>query len=504
MRFIDDFLNKITMYRLVLYELIVLIVAALVFSFFGLLPFDATALAFSTVVILLVSLGTNWIFARAYDAKTNVESVYITALILALIISPVMAKDVAGVGFLVFASVWSMAGKYIFAIGKKHLFNPAAFAVAVTALVINEPATWWVGGNLIMLPFVLVGGLLIVRKIQRFDLVLSFMAVALVAIVATSSSSDYATAISRTFLHSSLFFFAFVMLTEPLTTPPTRTLRIIYGAIVGFLFAPNVHIGSFYLTPELALLIGNVFSYLVSPKGRYMLKLERIEEAANGVYDFVFSPDRRFNFKPGQYLEWTLSHHYPDDRGNRRYFTIASAPTENSVRLGVKFYDPASTFKRALAAMKKGDTISVSHLAGSFTLPRKKDKKLVFIAGGIGVTPFRSMVQHMLDTRERRPVVMFYANKTAADIAYKDIFDRAYRELGMPTVHVLSDENAPVPGALTGRVDAALIAKYVPDYRERTFYISGPHGMVEAIKKALAEMGVSRLKIKSDFFPGFA
>lgn len=504
MRFVDDILNKITMYRLVLYYLIALIVAALVFSFLGMLAFDATALAFSTIVILLTSLAANWIFARVFEAETNVESVYITALILALIISPVMAADHAGVAFLIFASVWAMASKYIFAIGKKHIFNPAAFAVALTALVINQPATWWVGGNLILLPIVFLGGLLIVRKIQRFDLVLCFMAVALIATVVTNGSADYLTVISRTLLHSSLFFFGFVMLTEPLTTPPTRPLRIFYGALVGFLFAPNVHIGSFYLTPELALLAGNIFSYLVSPKGRYMLTLERIEEAARGVYDFVFTPDRRFNFRPGQYLEWTLSHHYPDDRGNRRYFTVASAPSERTVRLGVKFYDPASTFKRALAEMKKGDTISVSHLAGGFTLPRSKEKKLVFIAGGIGVTPFRSMLQYLLDTRERRPIVVFYANKTAADIAYKDVLERARRELGINTVHVLSDEKTVQPGALNGTISADLIAQYVPDYRERTFYISGPHGMVEAFKKALATMGVSRFKIKSDFFPGFA
>jgi ferredoxin-NADP reductase/Na+-translocating ferredoxin:NAD+ oxidoreductase RnfD subunit len=504
MRFIDNILNKVTMYRLVLYYLIALIVAALGLSFFGVLAFDATALAFSTIIILLVSLATNWVFARVFDAKTNVESVYITALILSLIISPVSASDHAGVAFLIFASVWASASKYIFAIGKKHLFNPAAFAVALTALVINQPATWWVGGNLALLPFVLVGGLLVVRKIQRFDLVLSFMTLAIVTTLTTNGSGDYMTALSRSFLHSSLFFFAFVMLTEPLTTPPTRSLRILYGALVGFLFAPNIHVGSFYLTPELALLAGNIFSYLVSPKGRYMLTLFRIEEAAQGVYDFVFTPDRRFKFKPGQYLEWTLSHRYPDDRGNRRYFTIASSPEEREVRLGVKFYDPASTFKRALANMKHGDKISVSHLAGGFTLPRKKEKKLVFIAGGIGVTPFRSMLQHLLDTRERRPIIMFYANKTASEIAYLDILERARKELGIDTVHVLSDEKNPVQGALTGRVDAELIARYVPDYRERTFYISGPHGMVEAFKKALADMGVSRLKIKSDFFPGFA
>ncbi len=493
MTFIDNILNRITMYRLVLYYLVVLIVAAFAFSFFGMLPFDPTALAFSTILILLVCSATNWIFARVFSAQTNIESVYITALILALIITPVTAADHAGVGFLVFVSVWAMASKYLFAIGKKHLFNPAAFAVALTALVINQPATWWIGGNFALLPFVIVGGLLVVRKLQRFDLVGSFAVVSLATIVFTSaSSSGYATPVVQTLLHSSFFFLAFVMLTEPLTAPQSRLPRVLYGALVGFLFAPNIHIGTFYVTPELALLAGNVFAYLVSPKGRHMLTLVRIEQMASDVYDFVFTPDRAFSFRPGQYLEWTLGHRYADNRGNRRYFTICSSPEEPDVRLGVKFYSPSSTFKRALASMKPGDTISAAHLAGGFVLPKSKEKKLVFIAGGIGVTPFRSMIHYLLDIKERRSITMLYANKTPRDIAYKELFDRAQAELGIKTVYAT--------GAL---IDAGMIAREVPDFFERTFYISGPRSMVDAFKKTLVAMGVSRFKIKSDFFPGF-
>ena len=501
---IDDFLNRTTMYRLMLYYLAALLAAAFVFGFFGILPYDPATIALSTAVITAVCWVTNRICARIFHAATNVESVYITAGILSLIITPVAAANHAGIGFLVFASAWAMASKYLLAIGKRHLFNPAAFGVALSALVINQSATWWVGGNLPLLAFVLVGGLLIGRKLQRSDLVLSFAFAAFASIIATSGSGDPFTAITQTILHSSFFFFAFVMLTEPLTTPPNRTLRIAYGALVGFLFAPNVHIGSFYLTPELALLIGNVYSYIVSPKGRYILTLAAVENAAHDAYDFVFTPDRKFSFAPGQYMEWTLVHRYPDNRGNRRYFTIASSPTENTVRLGVKFYPQASTFKRALGSMKNGDEISAAHLAGGFVLPKDPKKKLVFIAGGIGITPFRSMLQYLLDKKEARPITLLYANKTAADIAYRDILDRARNELGIATTYSLTDEKAPAPGMYKGAIDARLIAQYIPDYRDRTFYLSGPHTMVEAFGKTLRNMGVSRFKIKSDFFPGFA
>ncbi|OIO18979.1 MAG: hypothetical protein CO029_03200 [Candidatus Magasanikbacteria bacterium CG_4_9_14_0_2_um_filter_41_10] len=502
-RFIDNILDHITMYRLVLYYLVALLFVSFVFGFFGIMPNDPTTLAFSTFLITLVCWVTNWIFARVYKAQTNVESVYITALILALIITPVAATNVAGVGFLIFASVWAMASKYIFAIGNKHIFNPVAFAVALTSFVLNQPATWWIGGNLALLPLVLVGGLLMVRKIQRFDLVMSFFVVALITIGLTSPPGMIGMSLSQTVLHSSLFFLAFVMLTEPLTTPPTALLRIVYGAIVGFFFAPNVHIGSLYLTPEIALLVGNVYSYIVSPKGRHMLTLVRVDTVAKGIYDFIFTSNRALSFRPGQYLEWTLGHRYADDRGNRRYFTIASSPDEPEIHLGVKFYEPASTFKRALALMKEGDTISASHLAGGFVMPKNPDKKLVFIAGGIGVTPFRSMIQHLLDTKEDRSIVMMYANKTLADVAYKDVFDRAQKELGIKTVYTLSGEKRSVPGMVNGRIDATLIALEIPDYRDRTFYISGPQTMVDIFQDTLTDMGVSRFKIKSDFFPGF-
>ena len=346
--------------------------------------------------------------------------------------------------------------------------------------------------------------MLIVRKIHRFDLVWSFTVVALATIVLTAGSGDYLTPITQTLLHSPFFFLAFVMLTEPLTMPPNWWLRVIYGTIVGFLFAPNIHLGSFYLTPEIALLTGNVFAYLVSPKGRFMLKLVEKNKLAAGVYEFVFTSDRPFSFRPGQYLEWTLGHRFADDRGNRRYFTIASSPTENTVRLGVKFYEPLSSFKRTLGTMKVNETISASQLAGDFVLPRDPKKKLAFIAGGIGVTPFRSMAQYMIDKKENRSAVLFYSNKTAAEVAYKDVFDRAAKEVGLKTVYALTNEPTQVPGMYHGQIDGALIAREVPDYKERTFYISGPHGMVDAFKKTLRDMGVPRWRVKTDYFPGFA
>ncbi len=504
MTFIDTFLNRITMYRLVLYYLVALLTSAMFFSLFGVLPYTLTDLVFSTLLILALCWVTNYTFAKVLGVTTNAESVYITACILALIIAPVAPTDERGIGFIFFAAIGAMASKYVFAIGRKHLFNPAAFGVALPALLLGQSATWWVDASLPLLPLVILGGLLIMRKIRRFDLVLSFVIVMLLTTVLTAQGSDPATIVVRTFQYSSFFFFALVMLTEPVTTPPSRPLRILYGAIVGFLFATNMHIGSLYFTPELALLIGNVFAYLVSPKGRFMLTLLGKNEIAAGTYEFVFAPDRPFMFRPGQYLEWTLGHPSADNRGNRRFFTIASSPTEQTVRLGVRISEPGSTFKRALKSMQEGDTASASSLAGDFVLPKDGKKKLVFIAGGIGITPFRSMVQYLIDTKDAREITLLYSNKTASEIAYKEIFDEAAQAIGMKTLYALTNEPNPIPGTYAGRIDATLIAGKVPDYKECIFYLSGPYGMVTAFEKTLHDMGVSRSHIKTDYFPGYA
>jgi Na+-transporting NADH:ubiquinone oxidoreductase subunit NqrB len=171
---IDNFLNKITMYRLVLYYLVALVVVAGIFGALGILPYSPIALTFSVAVLIAVAFVTNELFAKVFKAQPNTESIYITALILALIISPVAPTNLVGVSFLIWVAVLAMASKYILALNKKHIFNPAAFAVALTAFAIGQSATWWVGGNLPMMAFVVVGGLLITRKIRRFDLVLSF------------------------------------------------------------------------------------------------------------------------------------------------------------------------------------------------------------------------------------------------------------------------------------------------------------------------------------------
>jgi Na+-transporting NADH:ubiquinone oxidoreductase subunit NqrB len=150
-------LDRLTTYRLMLYYLEALLGAAFVFGFFQLVPHEPTAIAFSTALILATCYITNCIFARVFGVPANNESVYITALILALILDPTTASDTNAVGAMVCVSVWAMASKFILAIGRKHIFNPAAFGVALSALLLDQPPSWWIGGNLALLPLVVIG-----------------------------------------------------------------------------------------------------------------------------------------------------------------------------------------------------------------------------------------------------------------------------------------------------------------------------------------------------------
>lgn len=495
MKLVDDFLDSITMYRLVLYFLILLAGVGFIYSIFGVLPYDPINYVFSFTLLLVASGITNYVFAIAFDAPTNIESVYISALILGLIIVPPV--NFTQVLFVAWAGVLAMSSKFILTISKKHVFNPVAVSVALTAFFINGTASWWVGVPS-MLPFVAIGGFLIVRKIRRWDLVLSFLGTALTVIFVSTllKGSNPLNITWRSLTDTPLLFFAAIMITEPLTTPPTKTLRIIYGAIVGFLFAPDVHLGSIFTTPEIALIIGNIYSYIVSPKYKVLLTLKDKLRLTPDTYDFVFATDSPIKFTPGQYMEFTFPHPESDSRGVRRYLSLASSPTENELRLGVKFGSPPSSFKKSLLKLTPDQKIAAGQLIGDFVMPKDKSKKLVFMAGGIGITPYRSMLQYLIDKGERRDIAVFYSATNQDDFVYRDVLARAKEKLGIKVILI--------PTSSTGHIGPKMVAEYLPDYGERTYYISGSHGVVVALKDVVKRLGVGDNQIITDYFPGFA
>lgn len=495
------------MYRLTLYYLGGLIGVSVLFSAIGILSYNPLDILIETGVALIVCGIANWFFAKLFHAVTSTESVFITALILVLIIPVKFPHNVA---FFIAASVIAMAVKYLATVEKRHIFNPAAAAVAAIALLSNEhSATWWVGTPW-MLPFVLLGGLLVVRKLKHEAMVYTFFAlyfssISVASILHGGGLPGLLTIWQVSILQSSLFFFGFVMFTEPLTTPSTKRMQLRYAGLVAILFStPQLRLFSIGFTPELALCFGNIFSFIVSPKYRFALPLNWIQDFST-IKVYGFKKPKGFTFKPGQYMEWTLPHKNTDNRGNRRYFSIASSPTEDDILLMVKHYTPSSSYKNELASMNASKEIIATSLSGDFTLPSDISKSMVCIAGGVGVAPFRSMIAYIVDKKIHCDLTLVYVNSTVQEIAFPDLFKRA-SDYGVKTIYALTNREL-IPDGWQGEIGYItkdMIERIVPEYKKRLFYLSGPQLMVQSIDSMLISMGVLPNDIKEDFFPGYS
>lgn len=488
---IDQALNGITMYRLLFYGLLGIAIVAVGFGFGGVLPYSGLHLLVSLLVLLLVGYVVNACFALIWNTPSNFESTFITALILFFIFPPYsVSTDLL---YLAIAIVIATASKYLITWRGKLIFNPAVVAAVALTVPSIYPALWWVATPA-LLPLVLLLGLCVVRKIRRFQMVSLFIGVALATMLTLAFSRDQplGEAYINAFASWPLVFFGTIMLTEPATSPIRRRWYLVYAGLVGVLFASQAHIGTISTNPENVLLLGNLLAFFVNPGYRLTMKLVKKTKLSENVYDYAFAPNRPIAFKPGQYMEWTLG--LPasqiDIRGNRRTFTIASAPTEKEVHVGVKFYEPGSTYKAALRRMEPGDQIAASHLAGEFTLPRNTNQKLLFVAGGIGITPFRSMLKYLTDTEQTRDIVLIYATASEAEVSYKDVLTAAQKH-GLQLVILHDKPTDEVLGAA------------IPDITERTAYISGPLPMVTFYKTWLRGKGLKRRHIKTDYFSGY-
>jgi glycine betaine catabolism B len=500
-KFIDQILNKITMYRLMVYVLGTFVSVGIVLSFMGHVSASPTSLVCSLFLILTAAYATDRIFGRLLHVPTNMESSLITSLILFLIMQPANSA-VSGLT-LALAGVVSSASKFIIAWKGKHIFNPAAFTAALMNLTGLQPTIWWVGGTLFA-PFTFILGLAVVRKVRRFPLFLTFVGTTLIVqyVVFVSAHQSLATGMKYALISSPLIFLSTIMLLEPATMPPRRNLQMVFGALVAVLYVTVWQVGPLTIYPEVALLIGNVFAYLVSPKFRVRLVLKEVQQVSEHIRHYIFQPDRRLKFLPGQYMQWTLAGVPYDARGNRRTFTVASSPTEETVQLGLKFYEPASMFKASFERLQPGSVVYASQLAGNFTLEGNEQKKLAFVAGGIGVTPFRSIIKYLTDTNTQVDITLLYIVSNPQELAYMTEFKEA-ASVGIKTIPVVTDPKYNAPGTVNAKLTAELFTQLVPDYRERIFYISGPNAMVDAAKQYLYSVGVKRARIRTDHFSGY-
>lgn len=221
------------------------------------------------------------------------------------------------------------------------------------------------------------------------------------------------------------------------------------------------------------------------------LELIRTEPGVPGVESFFFKPLESFTWKPGQFLHYVLHHEPSDARGSDRWFTISSAPFEGEVAITTRIAEHGSSFKAALAAMKPGETIEISDIDGDFTI-EDPARKYVFIAGGIGITPFHSILKEADHAKQQLEVTLLYANRDE-QIPYRAELDAFAKNNPHLNIKYFVGE----------RIDEKAIRDSVPSLSDAFFYVSGPEPMVESFGNLLKEMGVAPASIRQDWFPGY-
>ncbi len=491
----QDFINSITMYRLVVYVLVGISAVALALSAAGVLSYKPLSLLASLAIIVATSYAGSRLFAYTFSTKHNPESWLITALILfLLLIPPTEAKEYVGIALAAFIAV---ASKYVLAWRKRHIFNPAAAALVVSGLIGFAHAGWWVATPP-LLPFLLVGGGLVIWKTRRFSLAGVFFAVSLatIALVAIMQNQPVVSTLQTAITSYPLIFLGTIMLTEPLTMPGNRRWQLVYAALVAVLAHLQI---AWWLTPALALCIGNVIGFINSPMRRLNLRLRSVNQLTPNTYEIVLEPLGPYHWKPGQYLELVLPHKGYDSHGTRRMFSIASTPASGVVRLGITHGDPISSFKQALIATPPDTELHATYLGGDFTLDNSQ-QPIVFLAGGIGITPFRAMIQQLVETHNQRPVTLVYCTRTPEALVWSDFFALASQTIPLRVIPVVGQPDDAWQGE-TGRLSAEILDRAGVDAVNAQFYVSGPPAFVSSAQQILRSKHAPH--VKTDYFSGY-
>ncbi|MCI4342178.1 MAG: FAD-dependent oxidoreductase [Thermoplasmata archaeon] len=193
-----------------------------------------------------------------------------------------------------------------------------------------------------------------------------------------------------------------------------------------------------------------------------------------------------------------------DPRGATRPFTISSSPTESGI-VAISTLMRDTPFKRRLAQLVRGDSVENEAIEGEFVL--ESGRPAVLIAGGIGVTPFRSMLKFAVDTRLEKPLVLIYSSKTPEAIVFRpELEEFARRNHAIRVLHTVTrPEEAREPWTgRTGRIDAELIREGMRGVRHPLVYVAGPPGFVKETRRLLdEEVHLSQEDIRTDEFEGY-
>ena len=237
----------------------------------------------------------------------------------------------------------------------------------------------------------------------------------------------------------------------------------------------------------------------------YKTRILARDEVANGTMAFHLEKPAGFEFKPGQAMDVILpGAAAPDSPDARHAFSIVTAPHENELMFATRMRD--SAFKRALRALPIGAELEIDGPFGSLTLHKNVGRAGVLIAGGIGITPFMSMLRHAAANPSTQPLTLLYSNRRPEDTAFlAELQGYAAKNPSFRLVATMTnmDQSAKPWDGPTQMIDAAFVQRAVEGLPSPIFYMSGPPGMVEAMAKTLVAADVDDDDVRSETFYGY-
>lgn len=242
------------------------------------------------------------------------------------------------------------------------------------------------------------------------------------------------------------------------------------------------------------------------PDNLFFLPFVKKEQLTRDAFTFYFKRNgTEHSFTPGQYYEITLDINNADERGNARVFTISSSPT-NQEYITITTRIIQSSFKMKLNELQPGDMIQFGGPWDDLNFDERDTTPRVFIAGGIGVTPYHSIMQYVTDKNITTPMILFASWHTREEMVFDDFFRNANNHLEnfayVPTLTNEVLDKGQWDGEL-GQIDRQMMEKYVSDASKSKFYFSGPPAMVMALKQTVKEMGVIEDNLFSEDFEGY-
>lgn len=225
------------------------------------------------------------------------------------------------------------------------------------------------------------------------------------------------------------------------------------------------------------------------------------EQLNSDTYSFYFKrTEESRDFLPGQFFEIYLQIKDPDERGRDRVFTCASSPTEKEYYM-ITTRIIESSFKRELLKLEEGDLVRFSGPWDDLNFDENEKAPQVFLAGGIGITPFYSIVQYMIDKNLQMPTRLFVSWKKRDNMIFHEFFKNAEKILSdftyIPTITEDTWDGE------VGRIDDGMIRKYVNEIEDSRYRIAGPEGLVRAMKDLVKSLEVKKDNIIAEEFEGY-